>query len=544
MPAPNVVLLLTDQQRFDTIHALGNSVIKTPNLDRLVAMGTGFTHAFTPQPVCGSARHSIFTGVDTKTVGSQKLDCAAWHPQGRFLPEVLAESGYRTGGFGKMHFKPLRAHHGFQHFALHEEMMAEWAQREDDDYCRYLKKNGYGHIRYPTGVRNLLYIQPQVSPIPEEHHETKWVADQAVEFIRTFHGHPFFLTASWMQPHWPTHVPKSWACLYRNEDIPMPAFSPDETLPWFVEQSRKASDLLDKTDKLNWNRILRVKALYYASISFIDHQIGRILDALEERRLLDNTLIIFTADHGDLLMDHLSFNKVCGYDPSIRVPFIAACPAVCGSDHVSSDFVTLYDVAPTIYEYTGVPSPCQNSMAGKSLLSGRSDLRQRERVFFEIGDGNHLSNFVGVRTRKWKYVFYHAGPLRQLFDLENDPHELHNLMLQPMAPEQKAVVQELHQSLLRWNMDHGLSSRVESGDFRCLERPPVPDDRNSQYDEWVDKLIPEENNELWSEARSVYEAIKDEPSLDPAELDLEYWEKQRGPGCIAELEQLMGRKLR
>jgi arylsulfatase A-like enzyme len=507
-------------------------------------MGVTFTQATTPQALCGPARHSLHTGVSSASVPDKWMrNLAPWRPNGRFLAEVLAEAGYRTGGFGKMHFIPIRAHNGFQHFALHEEMEKGYYP-QDCDYIMYLRQQGLGHLRCVTGVRGLLYYQPQISPIPEEHHEVTWVANQAIDFINTFHKEPFFLYASWMQPHWPVNVPASFADLYPLDDIAIPKFAENERLPWHAQMQRLASDMFDSGRPDSLPRLKRSKALYYASISFIDQQIGRILDALERKNLLADSLIIFTSDHGELLGDHMTFGKVAGFEPSIRIPFIMACPGLENRGACSEDLVTLYDVAPTVYDFTAAPPPPRNELVGSSLLCQRDQVRQRDRVFFEMGKGGAPSDHLGVRTRKWKYVFNHAGPVRQLFDLENDPDELNNLCRAPLTPEHAKIQAELHQGLLAWNCRHGLASRIEDGDFKILPFSPIAAGRNAQYDHWTDYLSDAEKAGLWSEARSVYEAIKNEKHLDPAELDLEYWEKRRGKGCIAELEKLMNRKLR
>lgn len=534
---------MTDQQRFDTIAATGNPVIRTPNLDRLCRMGIGFRAGYTPQPLCGPARHSLFTGVDTRSVGDMsRVNRASWSPNGRFFTEVLAEAGICTGGFGKMHFFPERAHHGFQHYAVHEEQ-GDDAYREDDDYLMYLKAHGYGHIRYAGGVRGLLYFQPQISPIPEEHHETTWVADRAIDFIRTFHKKPFFCFASWMQPHWPVHVPASFSDLYDLRDIPEPVYHQDESVPFVAEMNRVASDLFDGGKASNHERLLRSKSLYYASISFIDKQVGRILDVLEMVGALDNTLIIFTADHGESLGDHRAFGKMTAYEPVLGVPFIVAGPGIEKSTRPSDELVSLSDVLPTVCEFLNVTPPPQNRLVGASLLGGRERVRIRDRVFFEMGDGSKGSDFVGVRTRRWKYAFFHGGSYRQLFDMANDRNELNNLAENP-SPEHRRIMDELHDCLLAWNAEHGLSQRIENGDFRTVARPPMPPDRNAQYDRWVDHLPENEKAQLWSEARNVYEVIKNEKHLNPADLDLEFWESKHGVGCIAELETLLKCRLR
>jgi hypothetical protein len=260
--------------------------------------------------------------------------------------------------------------------------------------------------------------------------------------------------------------------------------------------------------------------------------------------LLSDTLILFTSDHGELLGDHKSFSKVSGYEPSIRVPLIVAGPGLEGQGALSDEWVTLYDVAPTLYGFAGVAPPAGTRLLGQSLFSERDAIRRRDRVFFEMGTGDGPASFVGVRTHEWKYTFHHAGGLRQLFDLRADPHELRNLCLGDAAPEHRRRAAELHRSLLDWNADQGFASRVENGDFKVLPPGPVWFDRNSQYDQWIDYLPDAERRGLWSEARAVYEAIKNERYTDPAELDLEFWEQHRTPGCIAELERLLGRRLR
>jgi len=543
----SVLLLMTDQQRWDTIAAVSaNPVIRTPNLDRLCRSGVGFRHAYTPVPICGPARSRLLTGVGTRGMDHETFaDKLQWRPNARSLQSTLAQAGYRTGGFGKMHFEPTRDSHGFQFFALHEEVQSRGREvRAENDYFTYLKEQGLGHVRYPCGVRGLLYNQPQISPIPEEHHETKWVADRALEFIDEFHRQPFFCFVSWVQPHWPVHVPLEWANRYDSELMPLPRWTDEEQphLPWEARLMRRASDIADEGSSPNTARMRRVIALYYASISYIDAQVGRLLDALERHGILDETLILFTSDHGEMLFDHLTIGKVLAYDPSIRVPLIAAGPGMQNAGELSDDFVTLLDVAPTVYAFTGVEPPAGNILAGESLLDDRREIRRREAVFSENSNGPE-GGFVCIRTRKWKYAFYHFDGLRQLFDLEKDPHELHNLLLDPQ-PGHQETARKLHARLLAWTREQSVDSRIQDGDFVVTKPSPIPPDRNSQYEEFIDNLPDDEKAALWSEARSVYEAIKDEPELDVAELDLEYWESKRGPGSIAELEALLGRKLR
>lgn len=540
----NVLLLMVDQQRWDTIHALGNKVIRTPNLDRLCRRGTAFVQAYSTVPVCAAARDALLTGASSRVRGAA-CSSLRWRPNARPIQNVLGEAGYKTGAFGKMHFSVAGDGYGFKKLKVHEEVNSEKFGffRDDDDYNMYLVDKGMGHLRYVSGVRNVLYNQPQISIIAEEHHETRWVADQALDFINAYHSAPFFCKASWMQPHWPVNVPKEWANLYAVEDITEPVWSEVEQahLPWFTDICRNASDMADRDKPIAMTRIKRAKALYYASISYIDYHIGRILERLEALGQLENTLIFFTSDHGELLFDHLSIAKCVAYDAAIRVPFIVAGPGM-GQGEVCEDFVSHADFAPTVYDYTGITPGANIELVGASLLGDRPIVRQRDSVFSELNEGVN-GGFVTIRTKKWKYAFYHQGGLRQLFDLEADAEELDNLLLRPTEAH-AAVAADLHQRLLVWSSAHSVPSRIKSGDFVVVPRPPVFTDRNNQDDGFAPQLPEAEKAKLWSEARCVYEAIKDEPYLDPADLDLNFWEAKRGPGCIAELEQLLGRRLR
>ena len=189
---PNILLLMTDQQRFDTICAAGHEFMHTPNLDRLVKEGTTFRYAYSPNPICMPARHNLITGLPARYHGFPDNAHGAitrWElPK---LPQILADHGYDTRAIGKMHFRPKRRHNGFNKIELMTELPST---REEDEYAMYLKEVGLGHIQNIHGVRNLLYMLPQRAPIPEEHHGTKWVADRSIEFIKNNKGRqPFFL---------------------------------------------------------------------------------------------------------------------------------------------------------------------------------------------------------------------------------------------------------------------------------------------------------------------------------------------------------------
>ena len=210
---PNVVLLFTDEQRYDTIGALGCDYMVTPNLDRLVREGCAFTHACTPNPVCVPARHNLLTGLYSRDTGMSENQTAVMPPSIPRLPQILADAGYHCEVVGKMHFQPARTHHGFHRMQVMAELFRNVG---DDDFAMYLRSVGLGHIRNIHGVRNLLYDQPQRSLLPEEHHGTTWVGDRAADCVRRNRNRPFFLWAGWIAPHPPFAPPADLADLYKD----------------------------------------------------------------------------------------------------------------------------------------------------------------------------------------------------------------------------------------------------------------------------------------------------------------------------------------
>ena len=233
---PNILLLMTDQQRFDTIHAAGYDFMKTPNLDRLVEDGCLYRYAYSPNPICLAARHNLLTGLTARhhrfPDNVHDISTRADLPT---LPRILSDNGYETRSIGKMHFIPARRHNGFDKMELMEELPN---YREQDEYAMYLKEVGLGHIQNIHGVRNLLYMLPQRSIVPEEHHGTFWVGQRTAKFIRSNNGrHPFFLWSSWIAPHPPFDIIDRFADMYRDVDLPEP-YQSNTPLASLTEENR------------------------------------------------------------------------------------------------------------------------------------------------------------------------------------------------------------------------------------------------------------------------------------------------------------------
>jgi len=393
---PNVLLLFTDQQRFDTIAALGNPYIQTPVLDRLVREGVSFTSAFTPSPVCIAARCSLVLGQWPHQTG-----CAANTPMPQERPalmELLQAAGYQTHGVGKMHFAPEgRKLWGFDSRDFSE----EGGLREGDDFCDQLRAEGYEHVLDPHGVRSEWYYVPQPSQLPARLHHSTWVADRSLSFLaRRDRSRPFFLWSSFIKPHPPFESPVPWNRLCKPVEMPFPHRPPggDELLTFWnrVQNRYKYRD-----QGFDGNLVRLIRAAYYAAISFVDYNAGRILAQLDSEGVLDDTLVIFTSDHGELLGDYDSFGKRSMVDAAARIPLLVRCPERFPRGERCDRPASLVDVLPTCLAATGLTP--QSEHAGLDLARLAAGEAEREGVFSQYQeDGWGLYALI---TDGYKYVF-------------------------------------------------------------------------------------------------------------------------------------------
>ena len=421
----NVLLLFTDQQRFDTIHALGNPVIRTPNLDRLCREGVAFTSAYTPCPVCVPARACMHYGRHPCAIGC--CDNPDAYPETASFMQILTEAGYRTHGIGKCHFKPDRdALRGFQSREVQEEAPAVGDQQ---DYMQFLRKAGYDSQIEPSGVRGELYYIPQLSSLPQEVHPTQWVGERSVAFIEENRdaAAPWFLFSSYIHPHPPFSPPSPWHKLYRADLMPDPVIPEDwEFLQTPINRAQNRYKIRDD----GWNRHLArcIKAYYYACISFVDYQVGRILQALESTGQLDNTLILFAADHGELLGDCRCFGKRSMHDGSMRIPLLARLPDRFEGGLRCDTPASLIDIAPTIFGAADIPLASM-PLDGEDLKRLADGSSSRDTVFAQWQRGKK-SIYTAV-DQKWKYT-YSAGDDREyLFDRVRDPLERRSVAAHP-----------------------------------------------------------------------------------------------------------------
>lgn len=469
MPQPNILFIFTDQQRADTIHAAGNPIIITPSLDRLAREGVHFAGAYTPSPVCVPARCSLIYGQYPHKTGC--FDNGDPFPDNRpSFMQALTDAGYRTHGIGKMHFTPdLQALRGFQTREYQEELRSHV---DEDDYLKFLHANGFDHVLDPMGPRGEMYYIPQPAQMPARFHPTQWVGDRSVEFLRRAdRSKPFCLFTSFIHPHPPFSPPAPWHKLYRAPLMPLPK-RPDACEALWTYANRHQNRYKFRDQGIDNNLLRVMKAYYYACISFIDYQIGRIIAALEERGQLDNTLIVFTSDHGEFLGDYNCFGKRSMLDVAARIPFIVRYPQRFAQGQTCRAMVSLVDVMPTLLAAAGVST--------KSLdLDGidLADIAANERAY---GDRTVYSQFqqgaLGVymaTSRQWKY-FYSAPDRREfLFDRVHDPEETRNRVGNPFGRE---ALDEMRTALwARYRVD-GYGDPLEGDHWRPFPQPSVPAD--------------------------------------------------------------------
>ena len=403
---PNVLLVLTDQQRRDTVAALGAPQVRTPVLDRLAREGTAFTRAYTPSPVCVAARTALVTGLPPHQTGV--VENAPAPPGLTSLMERLAALGYQTHGVGKMHFEP----DPWRPWGFEGRDTSEEGAEGPDDYLATLGAEGFGWAAAPHGLRSESYYLPQPSPLPARLHPSAWVADRARDFLgRRDRDRPFFLWASFIHPHPPFALPHPWNRLYRVPDTE-PPHRPDgvDDLVTFWNRLQNRYKYRGAGRDPLLERATR--AAYRACVSFVDLQVGRILGALGGD--LDDTLVVFTSDHGELLGDFGCVGKRSMHEASAGVPLLVRQPGRFAAGARVDTPVTLLDLTPTLTAAAGDPSRPSPEGADLAAVAGGAEA---DRVVFAQFSEGPLGLYLAA-DRRWKYVYSAADDRAWLFDLE------------------------------------------------------------------------------------------------------------------------------
>ncbi len=512
---PNILILMTDQQRYDTIKAHGYPYMDTPCLDKLAGMSTNYKNAYTPNPICCPARHNFITGVSSKYHGIADNDFAArLRSDIPVFPRLLANSGYQTAAIGKMHFQPMREHHGFERLKLMEEVPE---YREDDDYAMFLKDNGYGNVMNIHGVRNLLYMLPQRSVLPPHLHGTKWVADEGIDFLQENNGkRPFLLYLSWIAPHPPFNSVEEYAEKYKGKDIPMPAHS-ETSLSELSEENKLLGDLPDD------NYIRRMREVYYGMISHVDEHVGRVIDKLEDIGQLDNTIIFFTTDHGEMLGDHGLYQKWLPYDAATRIPFMVKYPKGMEPTVDENEHVDLNDIFPTLMDVANVQFESPYPLMGESLIA-QNKVKDRKYQYVSYSESNR--RWCSITDQQFKYNYYYGGGREELFNLKDDPFETTNLLEKDRSGYDD-VAQPYREVLVKNEIEHWDEDYInDKGGFVTLNEYVPNPNRNIARPQYPKHLV--HDDEIQSQNNfvdEVIDAIKDEPMVNVKALDYKTWAK-------------------
>lgn len=457
----NILLLVTDQHRIDTLGCYGNTVCRTPNLDALAAAGTRFEYAFTPTAICTPARASLVTGVHPfrhkllanfeRNVGyMEELD-------GTFTPfsAPLHEAGYRTVHVGKWHVGRERGPEECGFEGIHYPGWGNAVQHPD--YLSYLEERGLPPYRIRDEIRpafpnggpgNLLAA---VLDQPVEATFEYFLAERTIQHVRalaegTGHGELFFFACHWFGPHLPYCLPQAYAGMYDPDDVELPA-SIAETFEGKPEVQRQYSAHwgFDSLTLADWRKLT---AMYWGYVTLIDEQVGRVLNAVRELGLWESTAVMFSADHGEFTGAHrLNDKGPAMYDDIYRIPLIARIPGA-PEGRVDRRFASWLDLTPTILDLAGATIPAHyDGHSLRPLIEGEEDLPWRTHIRAEF-HGHHFPYPQRmIRTDRYKLVVNPAD-INELYDFEADPHELSNRYEHPeMAGIRRELLGRLYTEL-------------------------------------------------------------------------------------------------
>jgi choline-sulfatase len=438
----NVLLLIGDDHAAYALGAYGNRQVRTPNLDRFAAQGMRFSRAYCTCPMCTPSRQSFLTGRYPRSLGVTQLRTALPDTEDT-LAKMLKRAGYLTAAIGKMHFNSNLTH-GFD------------LRLDNPDHAKWLAQRGKAGI--PQGIEVLppwrpfkdharVWLNSKALPVGlvDDDMPGTWFARQAIEYLKQHKTEPFFLVVSFTEPHSPFHFPVEFRGRQQPDKFTVPKAGPEDGdfIPAIFR------DLTEREKQ-------GIAVAYYTSVEFLDRNLGRVLEALENLGLAENTLVIYLGDHGYCLGHHGRFEKHSLWEEAIRSPLLCRWPGQAPARQSTDALASLFDIVPTILEAAGQPIP--KSVQAKSLvplLTGKSATHRSE-VFVEYSENEEAM----VRTDRWAFMYcsgkrqrddgYATGkPLPgrtiKLFDMRADPEQMTNLAARP---EHAGVVRELTKQLV------------------------------------------------------------------------------------------------
>ena len=473
----NIIIIKTDQHRFDLLGCMGNKVIKTPNIDKLASQSFILTNEFTVSPICTPSRTSFFTGKYVIRTGDVfNYEEHHLQPNDWSFIAPLKEQGYKIGLAGKNHVFSedfFKKYIDYREETSHVGKLKGTITEIDKKVHEYLSKDSRPGFEKSKQLLEGLVEGPM--PFKLEDCPAYRIAEDGIRFLEENKNNPFLLHYSFGDPHWPTVVPEPFYSMYNPDSLEMLA----ENFDWkghpfkhFVQSQAAGYEHYTHQEKA------RILATYYGQITFIDAAVGMLLDKLEVLGLMENTIIVFTSDHGDFGGNYGMVAKTGGFQESlVRIPGIIYLPNLKGNGKKIPALISNIDIMPTVFDYIGKSYPKQ--VQGKSflnILKGEKEIH-REVIFSEVGrvetpppalprdeykayaskraetegmfwfiDYTTKGRSVMIRKGDWKYNFY-TGDVNELYNLKVDPLELNNLIDKPKYAD---IQKELNAQLIEW----------------------------------------------------------------------------------------------
>ena len=456
---PNIILIITDQQRYDTISALGYDHCITPNLDNLVDNGTAFEQCHVTAASCAPARASLFTGYYPHTTGILK-NADDWT---RSWVEILSNNDYYCSNIGKMHTWPFTAPCGFneRHVVENKDRFLEGAEFTDE-WESFMKNEGIDKQRrelyrqredYKSALGAFTWDQPESS------HSDFFTGNKAVNWLTEYNeDKPFFLEIGFPGPHPPYDPTPEYLALYDDVDIPLQPVTQEDLddQPQALKALRQHNSEIDHDSIVHQlepseESRLRQRKHYLANVTMIDHAVGKIVECLKNNQLDENTIIIFTSDHGDCLTDHGHSQKWTMFEQITRVPLIISGTGIQAGAKINK-LVQWMDIGPTILDLAGCESPSMEAESMLPALKGDESWKGRSYLFCEqVGDMvlTDAKFMTMIRDKKWKLIHFLDSEEGQLYNLMDDPMEMKNLWNSSDHQNQK---DDLLLKILNWRV--------------------------------------------------------------------------------------------
>ena len=468
---PNVLVLMSDQHRANLMTCNGNDLVSTPHIDRIAKRGVRFKRAYCPYPVCVASRMALLTGIYAHHTGViDNKDRLDWRY--RTAAHHFSDHGYLTALIGKMHFNDAQ-NHGFSYYLS----MNDWLMYlgpKVQHYANEIANHPIGPNFFDTvndggsgfpdvdglwdgpspwvGNVERWHFDSMASQLEPEDHQDMFVARETVKLMREYRDQPFFLVSSFMKPHPPFYPPREWADKYPVDEMPLPELGDLSHYPKHIVQR------IENFQKLGDKRLRAHRAGYLGSLAFVDTCIGYVYDGLEDLGLLDNTIVVYTSDHGDMDGDHGLFQKFCLFEPSVQVPLIVSYPKQLPQNRVTDALTEYFGLYPTLSELAGLDAPTETTLCdmpgAREQLDATSfadvlrdpNAKGPDAVFSEFALRSQVCQYM-IRTDQYKYIYNHGGSCDELYDHHEDPRESVNRI---GDSELKTIREDLQGQLMDW----------------------------------------------------------------------------------------------